>query len=395
MAMRLVFLRLELKRAMKRLPQIYAGAIVLLFLAGTIAFLSGRLLYGDAVAGRVSVGVVLPEDDALTRQMMSMVSSLDSVKSLCDFQYVDRETGKEGLQKGELFALMEIPPEMIEGIMDGTNPPVQIRFPKGAGIESRIFRELTEAGSKTLGAAQAAVYAGDELCLNYGMEDAVHVAERDLNRILMDYSLPRSSYFRHAQVSAAGDISLPVFYGISVSVLFLLLLAVPVSSYLLPWSRAMKQKLALGGVGSKSRAAARIAGLAGLFLAVSVPVSAAAVWKGGLTPGWGSAAALFCVCLAAAAFVVALYQVAGTLLGGIMLLFLAVTGQHFLAGGFIPLVFLPEGLKGLAPFMPSTVLMDGVKMAVTGVRTAAGFGRLFLMAAGCFFVTLGMEARER
>ena len=51
MSARLVYLRLELKRACKKLPHIFAGAIVLLLLAGTIALLSARMLYGETSAG--------------------------------------------------------------------------------------------------------------------------------------------------------------------------------------------------------------------------------------------------------------------------------------------------------------------------------------------------------
>ena len=31
--------------------------------------------------------------------------------------------------------------------MNGTNTPVKICCPKGAGLESRIFKELTDAGA--------------------------------------------------------------------------------------------------------------------------------------------------------------------------------------------------------------------------------------------------------
>ena len=68
MSARLVYLRLELKRACKKLPHIFAGAIVLLLLAGTIALLSARMLYGETSAGRITVGVVLPEGDAVAKR---------------------------------------------------------------------------------------------------------------------------------------------------------------------------------------------------------------------------------------------------------------------------------------------------------------------------------------
>lgn len=43
-----------------------------------------------------------------------------------------------------------------------------------------------------------------------------------------------------------------------------------------------------------------------------------------------------------------LFEASGSLLGGMMLLFLTAAAQHFLAGGFLPLVFLPGAVRKLA-----------------------------------------------
>ena len=168
MSARLVYLRLELKRACKKLPHIFAGAIVLLLLAGTIALLSARMLYGETSSGRITVGVVLPEGDAVAKKALAMVSSLESVKSICDFEYMNKEECLDKLKAGKLYAVMEVPEGFVQDIMNGTNTPVKILLPKGAGLESRIFKELTDAGASTLGASQAGIYAGDELLYLYG-----------------------------------------------------------------------------------------------------------------------------------------------------------------------------------------------------------------------------------
>lgn len=434
MSMYLVFWKLELKRAYRRFPQMFAGAIALLFLAGAIALLAGRALYGDAAVSRVKVGVTMPED-ALSRQMVSMISSLDSVKSLCDFQYLEREECLEGLQKGRLNAVMDLPEGLIEGIMEGSNPPVRILLPGDAWLEGRIFKELTEAGAAILGASQAGIYAGNELCLQYGLEAEIPKLEQDLNRIYLSYSLPREDYFRHLRVSATGDVEVPVFYGISAYVLFLLLLAIPVSGYLLPFPSVMRQKLALAGAGNAGRAWGRIAGLGSLFFVMTILMGAlmrgllllpellpgeyfselsgwlegareAKLWEtpttgrgSGMIPGAffsgaASVLTLLLVCLAAAALVALIYQAAGTLLGGIMLLFLTVTAQHFLAGGFLPAVFLPKTLRQLAPGMPSAILMAGVQMALTRAWSLAVAGRLLVLFFGCFLLTVLFERRE-
>jgi len=402
--MGLVFWKLELKRALQRIPQMLAGAIVLLFLAGAVALFSSRALYGEQAAGRISVGVALPEEELLAKKAMSMIASLDSVESLCDFVYLDRENALEMLKSGELYAVMEIPEGLVQGIMDGSNPPVQVYFPGEAGLESRIFKELTDAGARILSAAQAGIYAGGQLCGSLGLEDQVPQMEADLNKIFLSYSLPRESYFRHVQVQAAGDMDLLCFYGISAYVLVILLSAVPASGYLMPFSGVMVQKLRMNGIGPGTRTGARIFGLSVLFAVVSVPVLAVSVFAG-LIPGIGGSGAGFSgklmalaviglVCLAAAAVVTVLYQAAGSLLGGMMLLFFLVTAQHFLAGGFLPLVFLPKTVQRLAAVLPSRILMEGAAMAVTAVWDWAAAARLSALAGAAWALAAALEVRK-
>lgn len=391
----LVYLELELKRARKRLPHIYAGAIALFFLMGAIALLSSRTLYGDAVSGRIAVGVVLPGQDILAGKVVGMVTSLGSVKSLCDFEYVDRAAGLEQLNRGELYALMEIPEEFVQDIMDGTNTPVRILLPSGTGLEGRIFRELTDAGARTLGASQAGIYAGGDLCRLYGMESSIGQLEADLNTIYLSYSLPRGDYFRHRTERATEDVDTMQFYGISAFVLYLFLCAIPVSGYLLPMRPALSRKLTADGIGRPVRAGARILGLTLLLVAAALPIVVIAAVKGWAAGGGASAALLILVCAATASLVALCFQAAGTLMGGIILLFLAGVGQHFLAGGFLPLVFLPETARNLAPFLPSTILMDGLKMAVTAEWNPAGFGKLGILAVTGLILGTVLEVERR
>lgn len=395
MSARLVYLKLELKRACKKLPHIIAGAIVLLLLAGTVAFLAGRMLYGEQASGRITVGVVLPGTDAVARKAVSMVSSLESVKSICDFEYLDMEESLEMLRTGKLYAVMEIPEGFVQDIMNGSNTPVRVILPKGAGLESRIFKELTDAGAKTLGASQAGIYAGNELCVLEGMTDSIPQLEADLNRMFMGYSLPRMDYFRNVRVTATGDVDTFHFYGISAAVLFLLLCAIPVSAYLAPSGKAMKQKLSIIGIGNATVIGVRILGLGLLMAAVAIPASMAAAGLGWFPWSLPSMLSIAAVCLSVSSMVVFLYQAAGSLMGGVMLLFLTVTAMHFLAGGFLPLVFLPASFRDAAVFLPSYIFMEGVKMAVTSAWSLAVFCRLAVVAAACFLFSLMVEVGRK
>ncbi len=226
----------------------------------------------------------------------------------------------------------------------------------------------------------------------------------------MSYSLPREDYFRHIQVDATGDLGPASFYGASAYILILLLCAVPVSGYLLPYRPVLERKLGMAGMGPLTQVLARTGGLGVLMMAATGQIvlvmaagmaapgelgdiffslkagigdsfSKAGVWDS-LTDKLLLAVTVTAVCFAVAAVVVLVYRLAGSLLGGIMLLFLLATVQHFLAGGFLPLVFLPASVKGLAQVLPSGILMDAVGMALTAHWDGMVFGRLGLLAAG-------------
>lgn len=397
-----ILIQLEVKRALKRLGYLYLGMAALLILAGTAAFLTGRLAYGDRVSERISIGVVLPENDRLAGKAMSMAASLESVSSLCDFVTVDGKTAEEGLKNGEFYAVMKIPEGLVESIMDGTNLPVRVVFPGKASVEGRIFRELTEAGAAILGSAQAGIYAGDQVIQTKGesmglspeeSQEAIACSEQDLNEIYLSYSLAREDYFLAQKVSATGDLDMVSYYGISGFILALLLMAIPVSGYLMPWNEAMKSQLTRAGIGY-------------LFILAAVPMWLIyGLLEGEIFTGKISGNQLFdllrqmicicSVCAGAAVLAVFLFEASGSLLGGMMLLFLTAAAQHFLAGGFLPLVFLPGAVRKLAPFLPSGILMDVMKTAVSGGWNFSAVFRLILMFAVFFAGSYALEVREK
>ena len=63
----LVYVKLELKRALQFLPWIAAGAMVLAGLLGSIALFAFRTLESGAELDKLKVGVVVPEEDELAK----------------------------------------------------------------------------------------------------------------------------------------------------------------------------------------------------------------------------------------------------------------------------------------------------------------------------------------
>ena len=87
----MIYLLLTGKRLLRQLPCFLAGLAVMVLLVGMAAFSASKVLYGETSLKKIEVGVVLPEDDALSEKITKMIASLDSVESLCDFSYLEHD----------------------------------------------------------------------------------------------------------------------------------------------------------------------------------------------------------------------------------------------------------------------------------------------------------------
>ena len=77
-----------------------SGTELGVLLVGMAAFSASKVLYGETSLKKIEVGVVLPEDDALSEKITKMIASLDSVESLCDFSYLEHDEAFQKMKSG-------------------------------------------------------------------------------------------------------------------------------------------------------------------------------------------------------------------------------------------------------------------------------------------------------
>ena len=79
--------------------------VMLLLIAGGVLAVS--LVMKDAgVFQTAEIGVVIPEDEAQTKMVAQFISAMDSVKSVCHFQYLNQGKAMASLEKGTLDAVL-------------------------------------------------------------------------------------------------------------------------------------------------------------------------------------------------------------------------------------------------------------------------------------------------
>ena len=111
--------------------------VMLLLIAGGVLAVS--LVMKDAgVFQTAEIGVVIPEDEAQTKMVAQFISAMDSVKSVCHFQYLDQGEAMASLEEGTLDAVLSLPEQFYEDVDSGKNTPATIYFPENAPLNTRV-----------------------------------------------------------------------------------------------------------------------------------------------------------------------------------------------------------------------------------------------------------------
>ncbi len=408
MKQKLQYLYIEIKKTFRILPRMLLQAVLLLLLTGMIALGGVKSMEREPLTPGADIAVVVREDNMLTRMALNYVENMESVSRLCRFRQTTEEEGFRLLDKGEVAALILLPEQLVEGIMDGANPTVDIYFPKHAGLEAMLFRELTEAGEGMLRVAQAQIYGADDTAQAYDLTKQLSVMEAEIDSYNLAFALDRLALYDEETVAVFGSMNVMQFYLASGMVLFLLLAGMTMYPVLQREPSVFRRQLERQGTGKGWQCFCQwLCGVLcmgvhfGLLWAVmalavkffllaseGMPDTAAgqlmadsAFWyPAGVKMG---IAAL--IVMASTAFVYLLHSLAGSRTGGILLVFVCSVAMVYLSGGIVPSVFLPETMQKLGERMPTAYLIQAAGGILAGPGIAVGGEDV---AALCFYTVV-------
>ena len=104
---------------------------------------------------------------------------------------------------------------------------------------------------------------------------------------------------------------------------------------------------------------------------------------------------LFLTDVSIAAFGNGIFQQGEGLAGGILWLFVVTMTTHFLAGGFLPTVFLPEKLRAISVWMPTKVFMNAFQAFAADHLTIRGMLELAAVLILGFALSLMKEVQNQ
>ncbi len=402
MRQKILYLYLEIRKTLGMVPRMFLQAILLMILIGAIAFCGVKSMEKKPLAVNVDIGIVVQEENAMTKMALAYIENMESVSQICSFRQVSEEEGTDLLTEGKLVALIVLPGQLVEGIMNGNNPEVKIVFPENARLEAMLLRELTESGAGLLRVAQAQIYGAYDTAVEYGLTDRLSQMEMEIDSYNLAFALDRLALYETEMISATGRMSALQLYMSSGVVLFLLLSGMAVYPVVQQEPLAFRRQLKRQGTGKWWQCFCQwMCGFVCMVLCVVLSGgvvlllknAAATVIKNesgekGLStfvlsdgnsflvtaPETGLAEKIgisLLVIATAATLIYFLYSIAQSKTGGILLIFLCSTVAVYLSGGLIPSPFLPQAMQAVGDRLPTAYMMRAVGGLLAGYEKGA------------------------
>ncbi len=380
------------KLAIKRIPVVLAGTVVLAAFAAGAAFAGVKLLDSKDAVEKIPVALVINDDNTYTQMAISYLLEEETVKETCTFTQMAEADAQEALKTGEVSAVIVIPEHFMVSVLYGEDVTAQLILSETEmTAQSKIFQKMIQSGAMDLITAQSAIYAVDDLCRTAGI-DAVSESEEYLNFHLLMYALRRNTYFGKQTISDTGDLTAAQFYTAGGIVLLLMLAGITCGELLKKEKQGYTLALYRVGVKTHSLLTAKLLSVSAVYIGIFTVLYLAALLRKAVVFSAAALPAAAVMILAVFTVHLLIFQIAGNRLTGTLAGFLVTIVMMFLSGNFIPASFLPELVNDIGNFMPTKWITALCGQILTGEILWQTVSACLASAVWMFCVTVGISS---
>lgn len=377
----IAFFIVECKRTGKTLLKSIGSFCACLLLTAVLVAAFSAIMQNAQVFQKVNIGIAIPEGESISRLATQYISSMDSVRSVCDFYYLDEQESVEQLKQGTLQAVVVLPEGFYHDVQVGINPPAQIYFPKDAAQNTQVFEELVTAGVSFLQTAEAGVYAALDTASYYGVELQGAGLGDTIAYLFAHQMLKRDSVYSAKMLSTMGNLSVAEYYYAAGLVILLMMCGIQFGFLYGKRNRSVEDKLKIRGVGSIRQSVVKILVMTEFLYVTGLLYYFAGIGVAGWTKTYfvfyqGTTwYALLLLCLGIAIYFHVLYELSGSSSQAAVFVFAVNVITICGAGVLIPEAYLGKEIAGISRFLPmkywnvyAAGMLEGelFKEAVTG-----------------------------
>ena len=354
----IAFFIVECKRTWKTLLKSIGSFCACLLLTAVLVAAFSAIMQNAQVFQKVNIGIAIPEGESISRLATQYISSMDSVRSVCDFYYLDEQEAVEQLKQGTLQAVVLLPEGFYHDVQVGINPPAQIYFPKDAAQNTQVFEELVTAGVSFLQTAEAGVYAALDTASYYGVELQGAGLGDTIAYLFAHQMLKRDSVYSAKMLSTMGNLSVAEYYYAAGLVILLMMCGIQFGFLYGKRNRSVEDKLKIRGVGSIRQSVVKILVMTEFLYVTGLLYYFAGIGVAGWTKTYfvfyqGTTwYALLLLCLGIAIYFHVLYELSGSSSQAAVFVFAVNVITIIGAGVLIPEAYLGKEIAGISHFLP-------------------------------------------
>lgn len=399
-------LQLECKRAFISLPQIVLGTILFFSLLALILFGGMKLIQSESGFTPIKVALTGDTDGEYENIGISILENMDSTQSTCEFIRMEESEAYDALETEEVSAVLYLPSGFVQSIVDGTNTPAKLTFSGNTkGLGTTYIRMLTDAGALMLGCAQAGVYSAEDFYRANGGEEIRSKSVYNLNMRYISKILSRGNIYTSQQIDAMNGFSVFVYYIGAGIMLFFLLSGIAYSTFIKNTGNAFEQQLRFCGISSAYQVLVRLISLFAILMTnfllilgiayillhgMHIQMDDLAFLSLSQIPLFilRSIPVLILICM----ILLFLLELTPNAVSGTLLLFLFTFVTGFISGCFLPTEFLPQTLRNLAAFLPTTTLHQYICHTVQGDWSPSLTAKLIIIFILLYGGIIGIRA---
>ncbi|MBR1797478.1 MAG: ABC transporter permease [Clostridiales bacterium] len=352
-------IKVSVKRVIAFIPYAAAYFIVLGLTAFAIAFWSQNVLFKDGSFSAVKVACYLPDDSSLNDTGFSLVSHMNSIESSVSLiKYDSEDEVREAVDDEEAVAGLIIPEGFASGIFTGENLQIEVVFKSADTFDEHVVKDVMLVLANDLGVGQASVQTVYSLCDEYDIDadqtsEIVSVAQANE----LGYAIDRMSIF---DINTLDDISVFTLTQkiTAAALIYILLLSVFVFSYFCKGSNdAFIARAKLSGISPVRFFITETCCVASMMYVIYV-LFFAALNLADIDINVRSLLLIIPVITIISLIVTGVCYCFKTPVASAYISFSVFTVLMYLAGGLLPLEFLPLFLQKGAVYNPLRLLID-------------------------------------
>ena len=186
------------KRVLLFLPFVLCYFLALGIAMLALVLYASEFLFEDNTDSIVSVACYVPDDDSYSRLGIGLVKQMDSVKHTVDINVVHSKAKVVRLvESGDAVAGIIIPEGFIETMGTPDSVQAQIIYRDADTYEEHVVNDLIYAMSDLLGTTQCSILTAGDVAEQLGADQStVYSVESSTTSALYDYVMGRKKLFR-------------------------------------------------------------------------------------------------------------------------------------------------------------------------------------------------------